>query len=544
MVRVLGSLVVLWALLAGGGGAAEAAGAACPAAETWRHAWQDVAVPPVAKTPRESEAAAIRAGGGAGPQARIVERYSYSAFGRVRIWQDGNGNSKLDDTQAGDELTHESQFGNSFMFTGRELDRETGLYHYRARYYSPQLGRFTQMDPIGFAGGSWNLFEYVGSNPLTRVDPWGLEWGGLSGDEIFTGSVNGSAYYDRFCLQSRKAVPCHVYTFEYDMDEWHLAPECRNINNVDPLILDLNRRAKARHFRARSARWVDAIRRHEPALAGNPAAAEQFRAFAENKLNSLYGGTAGSESFVFNTSVQQRPDGTWEPIPASVIDGLTAHFHNTMRARSLASSLRALDSNWRSYVPVLSSLWRAQVFLQHGEHEAAAAHFAVAAVDAAGGLAMAASVGRSVVLSQLGRLAVTVRAGARSRVPWQYGNTHGALGTTDKFGNITIMPGLQGKQLTETVRHEAVHRFFSPRPGPIGNIRADIGMAAYRRSHLVRFLEEGLAESVATGSLRQGFAFPITHGYVSGIRVLIESVGYVTVVGATAFGVNTLLENE
>jgi uncharacterized protein RhaS with RHS repeats len=31
---------------------------------------------------------------------------------------------------------------NRFMFTGREYDKETGLYYYRARYYNPQIGRF------------------------------------------------------------------------------------------------------------------------------------------------------------------------------------------------------------------------------------------------------------------------------------------------------------------------------------------------------------------------------------------------------------------
>ena len=131
-----------------------------------------------------------------------------------------------------------------------------------------------------------------------------------------------------------------------------------------------------------------------------------------------------------------------------------------------------------------------------------------------------------------------------SRVPWKYGDVGDSLGVTDKFGNITIKPGLTGKELAETVRHEAVHRFFSPRSGVVGNIHADIGMTAYQRSHLVRFLEEGIAESVATGSLRRGFAFPLTHGYVSGTRVFIEGIGYVTIVGGTAYGVHELLEAD
>jgi hypothetical protein len=107
-----------------------------------------------------------------------------------------------------------------------------------------------------------------------------------------------------------------------------------------------------------------------------------------------------------------------------------------------------------------------------------------------------------------------------------------------------IRPGLSGRQLAETVRHDAVHRFFSPRPGPLGNIRADISMTAYRKSHLVRFLEEGIAESVATGSVRQGLAFAITHGNVFGTRVFIERVGCVTAVGGTAYGVHELMEDE
>ena len=36
-----------------------------------------------------------------------------------------------------------------------EYDSETGLYHYRARAYSPALGRFLQPDPISFSGGGY-----------------------------------------------------------------------------------------------------------------------------------------------------------------------------------------------------------------------------------------------------------------------------------------------------------------------------------------------------------------------------------------------------
>jgi len=62
---------------------------------------------------------------------------------------------------------------NSNTFTGREWDKETGLYYYRGRYGDPMDGRFISKDPIGMAGGI-NLYSYVKSNSLNRKDPSGL----------------------------------------------------------------------------------------------------------------------------------------------------------------------------------------------------------------------------------------------------------------------------------------------------------------------------------------------------------------------------------
>jgi hypothetical protein len=48
------------------------------------------------------------------------------------------------------------------------------LYDLRNRFYSPDLGRFLQPDPIGFAGDPSNIYRYVGNNPVNRSDPSGL----------------------------------------------------------------------------------------------------------------------------------------------------------------------------------------------------------------------------------------------------------------------------------------------------------------------------------------------------------------------------------
>jgi len=58
------------------------------------------------------------------------------------------------------------------LYTGREYDRGTGLYYYRARYYDPEIGRFISEDPLGFKAGI-NFYAYVGNNSVNRNDPSG-----------------------------------------------------------------------------------------------------------------------------------------------------------------------------------------------------------------------------------------------------------------------------------------------------------------------------------------------------------------------------------
>lgn len=85
----------------------------------------------------------------------VVAHVDYSSFGQVL----GVSNPSAADR---------------FLFTGRELDGETGLYFYRARYYSASLGRFVNQDPLGFEAEEFNNYRYVLNSPSIGSDAFGL----------------------------------------------------------------------------------------------------------------------------------------------------------------------------------------------------------------------------------------------------------------------------------------------------------------------------------------------------------------------------------
>jgi len=90
----------------------------------------------------------------------ILQYYSYDAWGNVTVY-DKN-------------WTVQNYPDSRFLFTGRDFDEETGLYHYRARAYDPTIGRFLQPDPIDFYGEDLDMYRYVWNAPTNYRDPSGL----------------------------------------------------------------------------------------------------------------------------------------------------------------------------------------------------------------------------------------------------------------------------------------------------------------------------------------------------------------------------------
>jgi RHS repeat-associated protein len=87
----------------------------------------------------------------------ITDKYAYDEYGKLMASDGGTANP--------------------FKYVGRHgvMDEGNNLYFMRARYYDATVGRFLNEDPLGFEGGDWNLFAYVGGNPVVGIDPSGLE---------------------------------------------------------------------------------------------------------------------------------------------------------------------------------------------------------------------------------------------------------------------------------------------------------------------------------------------------------------------------------
>jgi RHS repeat-associated protein len=107
-----------------------------------------------------------------------VERYVYEPYGQVTFYDGAWTNTRNTPSVANDVL-----------YTGREYDAETGLYHYRNRYYDPELGTFVSRDPIGEPDGPSSYAAHFVPNHTDPMGTWTyvdeVHWRADSDDDTF-----------------------------------------------------------------------------------------------------------------------------------------------------------------------------------------------------------------------------------------------------------------------------------------------------------------------------------------------------------------------
>jgi RHS repeat-associated protein len=145
------------------------------------------------------------AGGIGGLVARVegslIYEYLYDANGNVGQVVDSERGSVVAHYEYdpyGNEVVAAGVFAqeNVFRFSTKYFDEESGLGYWGYRYYSPELGRWMNRDPIEESGGQ-NIYAYVSGNPNSFVDRYGKKF--VSGVEMHRDQVDfGVGEWDIF----------------------------------------------------------------------------------------------------------------------------------------------------------------------------------------------------------------------------------------------------------------------------------------------------------------------------------------------------------
>jgi RHS repeat-associated protein len=87
----------------------------------------------------------------------IVQHIEYVPFGEVFIEERNN------------------TWNTPYLFNAKELDEETGLYYYGARYYEPRISLWLSVDPLGEKYPNVSAYVYTFQNPIMFIDPDGQD---------------------------------------------------------------------------------------------------------------------------------------------------------------------------------------------------------------------------------------------------------------------------------------------------------------------------------------------------------------------------------
>ncbi len=169
----------------------------------------------------------------------VVERYIYDPYGSVSFLYAGW-------TGPADAYSWRH------LHQGGPLEFVTGLYHFRNRELHPTLGRWIQVDPLGFAAGDANVYRDVGNNPTNLRDPSGLGPVADSYASMLHGFIQPpSSFYVQLSLAQAQALGLPPGTYDLDFRGYVHAQNGAVVGTLNSLI----QAAAAQHEAQLQAQW-------------------------------------------------------------------------------------------------------------------------------------------------------------------------------------------------------------------------------------------------------------------------------------------------
>jgi RHS repeat-associated protein len=212
--------------------------------------------------------AIVSAGGVTGVAAgNVISRFAYTPYGQAETFTASWTALAAGATPATFWAHH---------FQGLESNAVTGLAYARNRDYSATLGRFIQLDPIGFQAGDNNLYRFLKNGPTGKVDPSGLcpeSSDSLASPKVSGGNTNQRTIVARSFSSTTKHLDNAIQLFQTDWPDYLrknpegvlLTPilrsqtereywlgklrEARSLltNNRNPIAVDISPQARGRH---------------------------------------------------------------------------------------------------------------------------------------------------------------------------------------------------------------------------------------------------------------------------------------------------------
>jgi RHS repeat-associated protein len=157
--------------------------------------------------------------GGSEPTTGTVESFQYyyhpDHLGSTSYITDASGEvyQHLEYFAFGETFVEEHSNTNRtpFLFNGKELDDETGLYYYGARYYDARTSIWQSVDPMAEKYPDLSPYNFVGANPVVRNDPDGADWFKDENGTVVWSKARGKVG-DQVCLKGKEGTWTNIGT--------------------------------------------------------------------------------------------------------------------------------------------------------------------------------------------------------------------------------------------------------------------------------------------------------------------------------------------